>query len=451
LHGAGQDDGIDRTPADPAGHRGWNLVLYGALGLSFLTKGPIGILLLLLTVVPYLVLTGRLRPGLRALADPLGLLLFLALALSWPLPVMLSDSHAVRVWLLEMGQKAGTAGIQHHRDREILALDWFGMTAPWCLIGLMAAVGFLARRREVPKPLWFAWFWAMLNLLMFCFWTVAKPNYYLPCLPGAAILIGAGWLTLADVARAGRPALMGHARRVLLGHWVALFVAAAVLPVGVARLAPAFLGWAAVASLACLAGVIASVWYWRNGRDVAAFGAPVGAFAVLVLVAYGAIVPRENAARSHRALASTLESILPPEVRTVMFFHELDEGLWFYLRGRTLTAVPGSTPQYNDGYDMLRQYEQSRLVFDPVLRAQQQKQILLDWLDQPQRPSPYVLIRSSRFDAFAPDLAGRVELLYREHDVKRNDLVLFRVLDDPAPAGDDRASARHDDPDSRLR
>ena len=39
------------------------------------------------------------------------------IALSWPLPVVLNDPTAVRVWMLEMGQKAGTAGVMHHRQR----------------------------------------------------------------------------------------------------------------------------------------------------------------------------------------------------------------------------------------------------------------------------------------------------------------------------------------------
>src|SRR5262249_39038831 len=112
------------TPAPapaPAGARRWSLVFYVALGLGFLSKGPIVVILAALGLVPYLVLTGRLRTGLCRLADGWGLFLFLVLALSWPIPVLLTDPNAARVWFLEMGQKAGTAGISHHRHHEILA------------------------------------------------------------------------------------------------------------------------------------------------------------------------------------------------------------------------------------------------------------------------------------------------------------------------------------------
>ena len=102
---------------DAQGARRWNLVMYGAIGLGFLTKGPVVILLVALTIVPYLACVRQLRRGLGLLFDGWGILLFVLLALSWPVPVLLADPNALMVWKLEMGQKAGTAGIGHHRWR----------------------------------------------------------------------------------------------------------------------------------------------------------------------------------------------------------------------------------------------------------------------------------------------------------------------------------------------
>ena len=120
-----------------------------------------------------------------------------------------------------------------------------------------------------------------------------------------------------------------------------------------------------------------------------------------------------------------------------MFFHELDEGLWFYLRGRTLVPVPGSQPEYNDAFRLAEDLKNNRFEPDPEKRADAQQQILLDWVDHPNasRPSPYVLIRREKYERFASRLAGKVVPVHREHDLKRNELVLLRVLDPPvAPA-----------------
>ncbi|MBY0396591.1 MAG: glycosyltransferase family 39 protein, partial [Thermoleophilia bacterium] len=219
---------------DPAaaGGRRWSFAFYGALGLGFLCKGPVVLLLAAIAVVPYLACIRRLRPGLRRLADGAGLGLFLLLAASWPVPVLLADPNAAKVWLLEMGQKAGTSGIGHTRSRLPLAVDWLWMTLPWAVFATIGAIRPLARRgSEPPAPrLWFPWWWAIGNLLMFCVWSVAKPNYYLPCLPAAAILAGFGAVGLTrDAREAGRRGVL--ARRVLQAHWVVLFVAALVAPV----------------------------------------------------------------------------------------------------------------------------------------------------------------------------------------------------------------------------
>src|SRR4028118_1579235 len=123
LHGASTriDDG-------PSGPRRWNLVFYVALGLGFLTKGPIILVLVALTLATYLATVGALARGFRRLADGRGLLLLLVLALPWPALRLLHDPTAGTRWYLEMAMKAGAAGVSPHRHREVLAADWPWMT-----------------------------------------------------------------------------------------------------------------------------------------------------------------------------------------------------------------------------------------------------------------------------------------------------------------------------------
>jgi 4-amino-4-deoxy-L-arabinose transferase-like glycosyltransferase len=447
LHGGPADEPPGR-PADRPGPRGWAVALYGALGLGFLCKGPIVAVMTALAVVPYLAAARRLKEGARLLVDGRGLALFVALALSWPVPVVLLDPNAAAVWKLEMGQKAGMAGVSHHQPREMLALQWFWMTAPWSAIATWAVVHPLLRRgRGFPAAVWLPLSWAAANLAMFCSWMVAKPNYFLPCLPGAALLVGREWVRLCELARGDDPDAR-RARRFLLAHAVAILAVAVAGPVLVRELEPSYLGWSLVIAGSLAAGVVLGIGAWRRGADALAMAPLVGACAVMVLVIYGGIARHENPARSHRELARTIDSLLPPELRTVMFFHELDEGLWFYLRGRQLKAVPGSTPEYNDGFDMARELRrrQGRL---PTLaewtaeRLEAHRRRLLGWMADPDRGSPYVLLRGKLYDQIAGDLAGHAEVVYRERQVKRNDVVLLRVRDGPATATrTDRPAAR---------
>lgn len=426
---------VGDTEAQAAGGRGWSILFHAALGLGFLCKGPIALVLALMTIVPYLLCARRLGVGLRRLADGWGLLVFALLALSWPVPVLLNDPNALRLWMLEMGQKAGTAGIAH-RSRTPLAADWPWMTLPWAVLATTGAVlPLLPNRGAAFRPrIWFPWWWSVGNLAMFCVWSVAKPNYFLPCIPGAAVLVGMEWVRMTRMARTA-DAAGTIARRLLQSHWVVLFVGAAVLPVVMGQVKPTWLGGSLVFALAMTGGVVASAWLWRRGADAGALAPLAGAVAIGVLVGYGRLAPLENDRRSHRELAAALERTLPPEARTVMFFHEIDEGLWFYLHDRELTAVPGSQPVYNDAFRLAEDLKHGRLEFDDAKRGAAQMRILFDWLRLPEHPSRYVLMLRKRYEPFAAELAPLAEPLYVEQDKRRNEVVLLRVRgSDPTPA-----------------
>jgi hypothetical protein len=275
---------------------------------------------------------------------------------------------------------------------------------------------------------------------MFCLWSVAKPNYYLPCLPGAALLCGIEWVRLTRAARAPRP--NGElARRVLQGHWVVFFAAGGVVPVVFHETLPHAFTWSILFGAALATGVVASARAWRLGYDAGALAPMVAALAVGVLIGYGGIAPPENDRRSHRELAATIDRLLPPESHTVMFFHELDEGLWFYLRDRTLEPVPGSQPEYNDAFRFAEDLRYNRLEWDPEKRADAQQHLLVEWIDGAEHPSPYVLIRRDKYERFAAALGDRVEPLHGEDGLKRNELVLLRVTT-PKPVAAAPASGR---------
>jgi 4-amino-4-deoxy-L-arabinose transferase-like glycosyltransferase len=432
----------------------WCLVFYTALGLGFLTKGPVIVLLVALPVMPYLITAGRPGFGLRRLVNGWGLLLFAMLALSWPLAVLAREPGALRVWTIEMTEKTGFSQLVEHRRHALLLRHWPLLVLPWPMIAVTAAIlpFFLSiqrRLRDQPTmrreaqtgqepsmaPLWFAWWWAIGSLLMFCFWAVAKPNYYLPCLPGLALLAGSAWVWLTTSARGhGMPA--NAARLVLRSQWILLLVAAALTPVVVRHfLVPSAWPSVALMALPMVAGVACSVHAWRRGGNLSSLAPLAVASVVCILIAYGWVAPAENARRSHRALAESVSRLVPPETRQLNFFSDIDEGLWFYLRGIELTPVPGGLPQHYPAYhlaeddrvrfrtkDGLREYEARSQLRD--------QQVLRSWLDQHDPSTRFLLIRKSLYERYVGELSGRVLPLFQEAGVKRNELVLLEALDD---------------------
>lgn len=363
----------------------------------------------------------------KALASGWGLLVLVALALSWPVPVWLNDPKAWEVWTLEMGQKAGTAGIAHHRDRSPLLLDWPSLTAPWTVFATIGLVVPLLRSGRGLRPaMWLPWSWAMVNMVMYSLWSVAKPNYFLPCLPAAAVLAA---VILVRVVRLSRlddvPAR--RARRLLYGHWVVLVGAAVALPVVAWRLRPEQVGWALAVAVVLAASVALSVRVWRQGEDAPALFPLLGGLATFVVVVYGVVGPVYNDINGHKALANRLATLLPADQTVVMFYRELDEGLWYYLRDRELKPVPGSQPRYNKGFDLLDDYKQRKLIFDDQKRYEAEAQVLIRWLEEGPHESPYMLMRAEVYDLFREYLGDRLEPLYRESGVERNELMLVRV------------------------
>lgn len=355
--------------------------------------------------------------------------------------------------MLEMGQKAGTAGITHHKVRYFLS-EWPWLTLPWTLVATWAVgLPFLGRGREERPTIWFPWFWAVGNFLMFCLWSVAKPNYYVPCEPGVALLVGLAWVRILQTARGayGTAIMHARARRFLQLHWLGLIALAVAAPLladrYAAQLAPTIRPWIFASSAAVVVGVALSVWAWRRGAESGVLAALVGGMTVAVTIGYAAIVPQFNQARSHRDLAAKLDRVLPRDARTVMFYRELDEGLWFYLKGRTLAAVPGSAPKYNKGFEFAEADREDRLIYDNAKRMRLERQVLVDWLEGAKHESPYVLIRAKVYDLFNPGLEDLADPIFREPELDRHALVLLRVRDRGAvaagtAAGGQRAEAR---------
>jgi 4-amino-4-deoxy-L-arabinose transferase-like glycosyltransferase len=436
LHGSTAGDS-HALPGDQPGSRAWAIIMYAALGLGFLTKGPIVLLLVGITLIPYLILARRARVGASALWDWRGLAVFIVLALCWPVPVVVNDPKAIWVWYLEMAQKAGAAGVLPHRHRDVLAVEWPGLVAPWTLISLASlTLPFWKWARSQRPMVWFAWFWTVGNLAMFCLWTVAKPNYYVPCMPGAALLTGLAWVRLADAAReTGVHAT--RARRLLQAHWVLLFCAAAVAPLVIKQRAPEFVVWSLALSPITALAVVLSAWAWRAGGRARSLAPLAAAIVIISLTVYGFVIPPLNHRHSHHALADQLERIVPAEAHTVMFFHELDEGLWFYFHNHTLRPVPGSEPRYNGFVDMEDDYKKGRFLADPKDRIQREKEIFLVWLRKPHPGGEYVLIKAKDFDLFGPEVAALVTPLHREQGLKRNELMLVRA---PSPNAARQAS-----------
>lgn len=186
----------------PAAARGWFWLLYLALGVGFLAKGPIAWIVPGLALLLFRFALHRRPQPWRRLRPAAGWPIALAIVAAWGVPALiLTDGD---FWRVGIGRHVIDRGLQpvHHRDYTPLffALAFVPSLYPWS-----AWLPDVWRRfREGPAPLTaFLAAWFAAPYLLFSFYATQLTHYILPALPAYFLLLGAasdragGWLRTA--------------------------------------------------------------------------------------------------------------------------------------------------------------------------------------------------------------------------------------------------------------
>ena len=397
VHDAGAAGRLEAAPRHPSDKEGVEVEPPGdshpglaagrsssmlALGLGFLTKGPVILLMVGLTVGGYLATSRRLRPrGCGCLADGRGLAVFAGLALAWPVPVLLREPAAARVWWLEMAQKTGTLDLPTIRVRESVALDWFWMTLPWTPAGPGGGAWPLRRSARLRSAeagdspgggrsaTWRS--------------SATLEGGQAKLLPARACPAwrcwsgrnGSGWPGWRG-ARCRARSRPGGAPGVLGRCCSSRGRSHAVL---VGELDPVELGWASVGASALAVAVVLGAWAWRKGASTPGRWPrwPRGFRGRLPDRLRGDRADRERGPRASRGLAGPSKRSSRPPRRPSGSLDELDEGLWFYLQGHDLAPIARRAVQ--PGLRPPGRRRSPGRADTPAKRVEQAREQLADW------------------------------------------------------------------------
>ena len=346
------EDGAGRRPSPAV----WCAAAWVAIALGVLTKGPIALAVPLMVVVPY----AAWRRRLRALFDPVGVLLFPALVLPWVLAV----SQDVPDFL-------GYALVTETARR--LTTDELGRTGPiWYFLAILPAAalpwsivlvaGWFERRRargrrtEAAAPagsdrrLVFLALWILVPLLFFSLSQSKRPQYVLPLVPAAGLLVAALW----DGARGRLPGVRAAGAGLLL-IGIGLLIAAKSIPglvPATTAVAQAIPGTALALGLVCIvAGIVGWVAASHSVAALIALSLPVAA---IPLVSRG-LMDAIGDDRSAAALAAAVNRVAGPQTQ-VVGVHALPLGLPFYLR-RTIVLSTTDGSELTSNY-LLEHYRE---------------------------------------------------------------------------------------------
>ena len=247
---------------------------------------------------------------------------------------LLKDPQALGVWTTEIGQKTGILPIPH-QEHTILGLAFPVLALPWPVLALGWPLRTL--RRLPPGQAAVEGLRSLVPMVVgsrkpgrcsVC-WAVAKPNYYVPCLPGLALLVGMTWIRLSHAGRGLSGSVQAVRARFLLRLQVLLLILSGmVVPLlGRSYLTAGNSPWLLVIGGAITGSAVVGAWIWLRGSAVLALLPVTMACAMAVVIGYGIVAPADNLARGHRELARTIERLVPRETTKIRFFHEIDEGL----------------------------------------------------------------------------------------------------------------------------
>ena len=187
-----------RGRARSSGERRWWLVVAAAAGAgAFLIKGPVGIAVPALIVLPLLggeAWSGRSAWRLRGSDVAIALLVFLVLATPWFLSMTLVHGvgYLDRFFIEENLERFATTRYNDPRPLWYYLPIVVGGMLPWSpfmMLWLPAIGRFVRRQRRISTTEIRLIWWALAPLLLFTVSTGKQPRYILPVLPPLAILL----------------------------------------------------------------------------------------------------------------------------------------------------------------------------------------------------------------------------------------------------------------------
>ncbi|MEW6359414.1 MAG: glycosyltransferase family 39 protein [Planctomycetota bacterium] len=266
------------------------------MGLAFLAKGPLGVVLPGLVIIPFLTWTWSWR-RITEMRIPTGILTVLVIVAPWYMAVgLLAGKDFLREIIIKHNFGMFFETWSHKEPFHFYIPHAFWLMTPWALF-LFPAL-FHPASEEEKNHRRFLLCWVVIQFLFFTASQAKQEKYLLPIFPAAAILIGRCW-TDYIAGRLGRR--LRTAMKTITGLMALLFIVAGpALAIG-ARVRLSFLfGHSLVlAALLLAGGIVILAFLWRN-RLGWCFVLLVGSCLATHLFCAGWMMPRFNALKSAR-------------------------------------------------------------------------------------------------------------------------------------------------------
>ncbi|NOZ22555.1 MAG: glycosyltransferase family 39 protein [Planctomycetes bacterium] len=288
-----------------------------AMGLAVLSKGPLGVVLPGLVILPYLTFT-RNWGRVREMHIPTGILLFLAIVLPWYLAVGFSGGRAfLREVVIRHNFGMFFHTWSHKKPVWFYLPHVFWLTMPWALF-LFPALVHIIRQKENREQKIFLVSWMIAQFVFFTASDAKQEKYLLPLLPAVALITGKAWAdyiagTMADRIRKTMAAItLLTAGVLLLVGLVGPIVPAVLVHMGKYTADIERIVITALPITSILIGAAIPILFILRKQTRAAFVSLVVLCVGLHLYRVGVIMPEFNLIKSARGFCTKVKRLAAP-------------------------------------------------------------------------------------------------------------------------------------------
>ncbi|HLW70373.1 MAG TPA: glycosyltransferase family 39 protein [Candidatus Binataceae bacterium] len=315
---------------------GWCWIMYVAIALAVLTKGPIGLAIPLVAGAIFLVTERDWRHALRRFRVVPGFCLTAAIVAPWFVAVAIRQPDFLDFYFVgEHFRRFFQSSYSHGQPIYYYVPVIIAGTLPWSILA-----PFAAWRSLTPNPARrFCLISAATIFVVFSCASAKLIPYILPALPPLAIVIASGLLGFTDREHDSALAVANSSRRLAASGPILSLLGAGVMLAGIfanrfaspnpmlVRPALYFAG-----AIVLVAGAICFAAFWQHRFEAGLATIATAAVAILIVASYGRIM--SEPARSYAELARAIAE-RAPDARLICYPRYL-QSLPFYARRRVI-------------------------------------------------------------------------------------------------------------------
>jgi len=293
-----------------------SLIFWVSFGLGNLAKGPAPIPMVGVPLFFY-VLFYKKWNIIPKMLPIIGVLIFLAISLPWPLAIAYKMNWDMTLWKHEFVDRLFGTYASGGQSWYFYLPMMFPFTVPWSAIMIAAfAAPFYKIWQERQKPMFYLWLVFVADLIFVTVNGGKRDHYILPIMPVMCISIG---ILLEDMLFTRKAYSDRFVKKFFLYHITVFVIGAVGLPFYFMKTDRPFLNEAIIISAVIIAVSILITILSARGKPAAGFAAMCIGYLVATITVYQCFIIPKDIDQISKAFAQKITSIVPKDEKLVSF------------------------------------------------------------------------------------------------------------------------------------